>query len=293
MSSPPTAGPVVAGVDGSEASLAAAAWAARDAALRGTGLEVVTVWRPPVSNIQFAPNPEALRLWEEDRAREAAERAAADHPGLAVTARQVFGTPVPSLLEAAGQAAALVLGSRGLGRVGGLLLGSVGLAVLGRCGRPAVVVREDRSAAAPGADVVVGVDLDHRWAPLVDFAVAEAAARGAAVRVVHAFDLYRLFGYGAPALEPDTARSLRSEAETALRRRLRPWTGADGPEVRPEVLPAASAAGLVRAAEGAGLLVVGRRAAHHDGVPAGGRLGPVAHAALHHVRCPVAVVPHD
>ncbi|MFJ7587509.1 universal stress protein [Streptomyces sp. NPDC097617] len=47
---------------------------------------------------------------------------------------------------------------------------------------------------------------------------------------------------------------------------------------------------VVRSAEDAGLLVVGRRRRRPALAP---RLGPVAQAALHHARCPVAVVPHD
>lgn len=38
------------------------------------------------------------------------------------------------------------------------------------------------------------------------------------------------------------------------------------------------------------LLVVGRRAPRHSGTP---HLEPVAHAAIHHGRCPVAFFPHD
>lgn len=47
---------------------------------------------------------------------------------------------------------------------------------------------------------------------------------------------------------------------------------------------------LIRAAGGAGLLVVGSR---RRPTPMGPRTGPVAHALIHHVRCPVALVPHD
>lgn len=46
---------------------------------------------------------------------------------------------------------------------------------------------------------------------------------------------------------------------------------------------------LVRAATGAGLLVVGHRLAER---PVGPRTGHVTHAAIHHDGCPVAVVPH-
>ncbi|MGC5038088.1 universal stress protein [Streptomyces sp. DT190] len=47
---------------------------------------------------------------------------------------------------------------------------------------------------------------------------------------------------------------------------------------------------LVRAASGASLAVVGRR---NRGAHPGTHVGPVTHAVLHHVACPVAVVPHD
>ncbi|MGW0821665.1 universal stress protein [Streptomyces sp. NPDC002845] len=46
---------------------------------------------------------------------------------------------------------------------------------------------------------------------------------------------------------------------------------------------------LVRASTGASLVVVGRRTRDSR---LGTRIGPVTHAVLHHVRCPVAVVPH-
>lgn len=46
---------------------------------------------------------------------------------------------------------------------------------------------------------------------------------------------------------------------------------------------------LARAATGASLLVVGHRLTER---PVGPRTGPVTHAAIHHVGCPVAVVPH-
>ncbi|WP_406264274.1 universal stress protein [Streptomyces sp. NBC_00191] len=47
---------------------------------------------------------------------------------------------------------------------------------------------------------------------------------------------------------------------------------------------------LLRAASGAGLLVVGRQMRERPG--SGPQTGPVTQAAIHHARCPVAVVPH-
>ncbi|MFH8498614.1 universal stress protein [Streptomyces coeruleorubidus] len=46
---------------------------------------------------------------------------------------------------------------------------------------------------------------------------------------------------------------------------------------------------MVRAAAGAGLLIVGSRRRAWVGP----HTGPVAYALIHHVHCPVVLVPHD
>ncbi|MFJ3233605.1 universal stress protein [Streptomyces sp. NPDC086787] len=72
---------------------------------------------------------------------------------------------------------------------------------------------------------------------------------------------------------------------------LRPWRR-EYPNV-PMAATVAEGRGavvLIRAARDAGLLVVGRRGIEHQ---IGVHAGPVTHAALHHVGCAVAVVPHD
>ncbi|MFC7615700.1 universal stress protein [Actinokineospora soli] len=47
--------PVVVGVDGSESSLAAVGWAAREAAARGTGLRVVHAFIWPMLHVPLGP----------------------------------------------------------------------------------------------------------------------------------------------------------------------------------------------------------------------------------------------
>jgi nucleotide-binding universal stress UspA family protein len=59
--------------------------------------------------------------------------------------------------------------------------------------------------------------------------------------------------------------------------------------VQPDVLLLHPAMALLTASWHADLLVIGRRT---DPQASEGRLGPVAHAVLHHARCPVAIVPH-
>ena len=66
--------------------------------------------------------------------------------------------------------------------------------------------------------------------------------------------------------------------------------GAAPPPDQPIVLVESPSRALVQSVFGAELLVVGRRL-HRP--PLAPRLGPVAHAALHHVTCPIAVIAHE
>lgn len=54
--------------------------------------------------------------------------------------RLEYGSPIALLLELAADANLIVVGSRGMGRVVGLLLGSVSQAVVNRASSPVVVV---------------------------------------------------------------------------------------------------------------------------------------------------------
>lgn len=283
---------VVVGIDGSPESMAAARWAGREAALRGVGVRLLNVWQAPVGSVQFAPDPEQLRFWEEARLRDAAKQLKERHPSLSVTMEQVTGTPMNVLLDFAATSEMVVLGSHGLGGISGFLYGSAGLHVLARSDQPVVLVRAaDEPADPEGAAVVAGVDLGLPCDGLLTFAFEEAAARNAPLRVVHVWNVYKEYGYAAPALDQRLAHELRAERARDLTRLLAPWRGRfDGVEVAETMLDGPVAGGLVEEARrGAALLVVGRRRPH--GLAAV-RIGPVAHGVVHHAPCPVAVVSH-
>ncbi|MFI7497968.1 universal stress protein [Streptomyces sp. NPDC049687] len=92
-----------------------------------------------------------------------------------------------------------------------------------------------------------------------------------------------------PGLEERTR--IRQEAERDLTELLEPWRAKyPGVIVRENLHEGRAAHVLARVADGAGLLVVGRRRRR---AAVGSHTGPVAHALLHHVRRPVALVPHD
>ncbi|MER7515545.1 universal stress protein [Streptomyces sp. NPDC126499] len=152
---------------------------------------------------------------------------------------------------------------------------------------------DDRAGArtAPGTGpVVVGVDPRDPMDGVVAFAFAEAASRGGEVRVVHARrpSLHdRLSSPGAP----DARQAVAPEARRSLDVLLEPWRERfPGVAATGHVVAGSAGQELARAAEGAALLVVGRRTRRSA---LGAHLGSVAHAVLHHVRAPVAVVPHD
>ncbi len=122
------AGPrIVVGVDGSADSLAALEWAARQAALTASTLEVVTTWEwPNTYGVPFSlpaeydPDADARRVLED-----AVAPVHATHPSLAIRASVVKGPPAPTLVALSQEADLLVVGSRGHGEFAGMLIGSV------------------------------------------------------------------------------------------------------------------------------------------------------------------------
>ncbi|MFI9201615.1 universal stress protein [Streptomyces sp. NPDC053048] len=275
--------PVVAGVDGSEESLNAAAWAAREAVARGTSLRIMHALEWRTSNLQFSPGVSAQREWAQNRIEEARQELAETRPGLEVEVEEVDELPAKALLDAARKAELLVLGSRGLSMFEGWLLGSVSLAVIAHAAVPVVLVRTgwEPPVAGGGGTVVVGIEPDGSYDPLLGFAFAAAAARQAVLRVVH-------------VRRPEATIGSSSEEEPSGRLfavLLAPWRRRwPNVEVEEWLTDGPAAQHVVEAAKDAQLLVVGRRV-HRPAF--GARIGPVTHAAVHHAGCPVAVVPHS
>ncbi|MEU9126888.1 universal stress protein [Kitasatospora sp. NPDC048540] len=136
---------IVVGVDGSPSSRAALRWALAQARLEGAAVEAVTAWDfPPLSGWGLTiPGPqieEAARLALADTVEQEQE---GDAPGPPVPVRQrtEYGHPADVLLQAAGGAHLLVVGTRGLGGFTGTLLGSVSRHCVEHAPCPVVVVR--------------------------------------------------------------------------------------------------------------------------------------------------------
>jgi nucleotide-binding universal stress UspA family protein len=141
-SAPVEGGRVVVGIDGSARSLTAMQWAAREATARHAQLVVVHAWklRPMTAPPVVAVFPAFSTL--EEAGREVLDTALAD-PALAdleVHGHLTHDAPARALLERARTASLLVVGTRGLGRVSGTLLGSVSRQLLHHAPCPVVVV---------------------------------------------------------------------------------------------------------------------------------------------------------
>ena len=288
---------LVAGLDGSSASLAAARWAAHEAVLNGAALRLLQVSPTATTGRTSGRLPQEAPQEIRTALQRIAGELAAAHPDLEVTADTVVGDPLAELLRANVGASTLVLGARGAEGFDRLLLGSTALSVSARAQRPVVLVRDEPDTAEAWAGpVTVGVDPDQECVPVVEFALARAAERAAGLRAVHAWLPPRALaptpagpgGTGTATGDQDQLAGIQ-ELETHLLRDAVERAAKEFPHVAVDYDLRAGSTGqiLVDESERASLLVLGRP--HHRAVST---LGPALHAAIHYSRCPVAIVPH-
>ncbi|MCX5373505.1 universal stress protein [Streptomyces sp. NBC_00015] len=285
---------VTVGLDGSPESLAAARWAADEAEKRKLTLRLLHAWPLLAPQPAGAPTEVDQNYWAKRLVHTAQAELQAHHPGLSVIGSLIAEDAQEALLHAASESEMLVLGSRGLDTAQSYFMGDVSMPVVARAERPVVLVRAEsaREGAhpAPAHRVVVALQLHGSSDDLLDFAFHSAAARDVPLLAVHgrSVPLHARMPWG---VDHDVTDEVTRDAQKELSNALRPWR-----EKYPQVDVAHSirlespAKAVVQAAHGAAMLVVGRRAHRHGVAP---HLGSVAHAALHHGRCPVAVVPHD
>ncbi|KAB8183934.1 universal stress protein [Nonomuraea phyllanthi] len=277
--------PVIVGVDGSRAALAAVLWAADDAARRGCDLRLVHVEEPLVFGGQvYERSPDDPVRKEGERLLAEAAAVAADFRGnVHVSAELLYGHIVEILCAQAGEAAATVVGSRGLGGFAGLLLGSVGLGVAGHAVGPVIVVRG--TPAVVQGELVAGLDPEDAVHPAIDYAFEEAQARGARLRIVHAWDLPST---SVVARIPPGLDFIAQARQGHVHDVLSPWL-----KRYPDVTVAESVfrgnpiAALCETSARADLVIVGSRG---RGVIRSAMLGSVSHGVLQYASCPVAVV---
>jgi nucleotide-binding universal stress UspA family protein len=145
---------IVVGVDGSETSRSAFAWALAEASVRSDNLRVVCAWDIGPSTytaMGFGPVPAGVLRTYERAAEQTVARMLESYAhavdGIAVERSIVHGGPADILIEAAKDAALLVVGSHGHGPAAALFLGSVSMRCAQLASCPVVIVRHDVALA--------------------------------------------------------------------------------------------------------------------------------------------------
>ena len=121
-------GRIVVGVDGSEGSRRALAWALEEAAIRASVVRAVMVWEGPLSlgeELAYPVDEAEMSKRTRTRLAKALAEVAGAHPDVEIEPVVLGGDPATLLCEQSREGDLLVVGSRGHGGLVGSLLGSV------------------------------------------------------------------------------------------------------------------------------------------------------------------------
>lgn len=291
---------VIVAVDGSPASENAVRWAANTAMKRGIPLRLAASYTmpqflyaegmvPPQELFDDLQNDTIAKI---DEARDIALEVA---PDLKIGHAVAEGSPIDMLLEMSKEATMIVMGSRGLGGLSGMVLGSVSGAVVSHASCPVVVVREDNAVGDDNkyGPVVVGVDGSDISKRATHMAFEEAEARGAELVAVHTWVDTQVQGPGAGfTVTDDYWDAVQAEKSEVLEGYLATYRDTH-PDVHVRTIIARDRPvhALTEAAQGAQLLVTG---SHGRGGFKGMLLGSTSRALLQSAPCPMMVVrPED
>ena len=283
--------PVVVGVDESAGADQALAWGVEEARSRAVPVRLVYAYGSPATyggmplygNLPV-PQPSHMRAVAAQLVARAAARVAELAPDVYVTTHASDDDAARVLIDESARASMIVLGSRHLGTVGSVLLGSVGAAVSARAACPVVVLRGPAGLAAEQAAVVVGVDAQDGSEAVLEFGFDYASRRSVPLSAVLCWhpDLLAEMMWRPEPPAPERAERWLSEALAGWREKYPDVVVHSG------VVREHPVTGLVAASSAQDLLVVGSRGRH---ALAGTLLGSVSQGVLHHATCPVAVVP--
>ena len=283
---------VVAGIDGSDAALGAARWAAEFAAW--AGLPLTLVHAVPKLDFHFLGTGAPAVLGaptDGDAVLAAAELdVRSKHPDLAIDTMAVKSGVATALAEASRSARLVVVGT---GAADHRVLGGHALRIVHRTRCPVVVWRAPLAKrTGKPLPVVVGIDesdkSDHALAEAFDI----ARTLRAPLTVVHMWEIGAAVGMGDLGGQGNMDWPLLKMLESQQRQRMDElvaplaarYPNAHVNKVFQDVSPAKGLTDLSREAQ---LVVVG---SHGRGKLADTILGTVSQSLIHHAECPVLVV---
>ena len=277
----PTTNPILVGIDGSTSSGIAAAWAAHIGLRTGAPVIAAAAWsEPPTPFVDGGDDPALHRNGDmADLATRTLHEAGVD--GVQVTA--IRGPITDTLLDAVEEfdASMLVVGTRGLGPLSGLLLGSISRRLMFSTRRPLVVVPRLWTLDPPKlARAVIGVDCSAVTNRVLSWAAKFCSDVGVPVTIVRC---------ASPGCErpPGHVEQIDDRARSNVERALQPFRdlGVDYSIVIAHCDPRVA---LVENAENgqADLIVIGTRG---EGQFSG--LGGTASYLARHSPVPLAVIP--
>lgn len=287
---------VVVAVDGSPAAENAVRWAANTANKRGIPLQLATSYTMPqflyaegmVPPQELFDDLQNEAMGKIDDARRIAHEVA---PEIKIGHTIVEGSPIDMLLEISKTSTMIVMGSRGLGGLSGMVMGSVSAAVVSHAECPVVVVREDNplDETTKYGPVVVGVDGSDVSQQATEVAFAEAEARGSELIAVHTWmDMQMQSSLaGVTAAQADW-NEIEQQQVGLLEERLQPLVEQyPNVPVKKVITRDRPVRALAEQADGAQLLVVG---SHGRGGFKGMLIGSTSRALLQSAPCPLMVV---
>ncbi|AKN17869.1 universal stress protein [Mycobacterium haemophilum] len=171
--------PIVVGIDGSGAAVAAARWAVDEAIIRDVPLQLVHA--TDVDTDAGGPG-EDFTLYirrAEPLLRAADEAVTATGKTVKVETAVVGAGPRVGLLTKSRHAAMVCVGSGGVGRAGRALEGSTAAALANAAFCPVAIIRADMTTANRVGWIVVSVGDSPECDVVVEHAFSEAALRGA------------------------------------------------------------------------------------------------------------------
>jgi nucleotide-binding universal stress UspA family protein len=276
---------VVVGIDGSRTAELALRWAAAAASRRNSALLIAHARDPWPAAIGSSDTEEFARSLLIDAQATVLEGDATCN----IAAVSGEENPLQLLTKLSEDADLVVVGSHGVGRGAGIVLGSVAFRVAGHARCPVAIIPNDwNDADEEDCPVVVGVSSSGSSASSsLDFGFAEAAARHVPLRVVHSWSHVDWSADSAELLYK-SGSTFKQRQQEYLETTLQPLR-VSYPEVDVTAVMVADRVdpALLQAAQRASLMVLGCRFqdGHHYS-----RLGPTTSRLVHSAPCPVVVV---